>query len=382
MKQREYAYDNLKFLLIVLVIAGHLADFYTEPGGNASGSLAVAARGLYGLIYIFHMPAFIFVSGLFAKSALSDKSRAMKRTGEFLVLYILCKLLLGLPSMLLRCTFDFQLLSESGIPWFMLSMALWYAMAYVLEKCRVILKKWNVPVILAANIALACILGYTGVIGDFLCLSKTIVFFPFFWMGLHMDAGKLTDKVSKPVCRAVGAVGILLFVLAAVIQPEFLYALRPLLNGRGDAYAQVAENFANMYPQVDAAAGIAGTAGLMTGTVSGAGITGLLAKPAYGVFWRLAHYAAAAFLIYCLLAVIPKKKLAVSVCGERTLQVYFLHYIFLYPLKIVPVVEKMQTVLPTAVCLLFILVVSALLAVLLSARFITVLFERFHRIWK
>lgn len=358
MKKREYAYDNLKFLLIVLVIAGHFADFYTDPGAGISDSLSMAARGLYGAIYVFHMPAFVFVSGLFAKSALSDKKRMIKRIGEFLALYVLCKLLLGLPSMILRRTFDFNLLSESGIPWFMLSMAFWYAMAYVLQKYRVIPPKWNVFAILAVNIALTCVLGYTDVAGDFLCISKTIVFFPFFWAGLYIDAGKLLKSVSKPVHRAAGTAGILLFVLAAVIQPDFFYGLRPLLNGRGNAYVQTAEKF--VYLQSGAASGMNGIQ---------AGVAGLLANPVSGVFWRLAHYAAAAFMIYCLLAVIPKKKLPVSVYGARTLQVYFLHYIFLYPFKIVPVVEKMQTVLPVGVCVLFILAVSALLAVLLSMRF-------------
>lgn len=409
MKQREYAYDNLKFLLIILVIAGHLADFYTEPGADVSSELAAAARGLYGFIYVFHMPAFVFVGGLFAKSALSDRTRALKKAGGFVVLYILCKVLLGLPSMLLRRTFDFDLFSESGIPWFMLSMAWWFLATWFLKRvthpgelqvtysagkngAQVTYSAGqnaaqithfagqngaqithsagqnaaqithsagqnapqpqlrNVFLVIAANIVLACILGYTDMAGDFLCLSKTIVFYPFFLAGFCLDARKLLAHVQKPACRAVGTAGILLLVLTAAAQPQFLYGLRPLLNGRGNAYAQVAENFADICRQTEA--------------VSDA--VGLLADPAYGAFWRLAYYAAAAFMIYCLVAVIPRKKLPVSVFGSRTLQVYFLHYIFLYPLKIVPVVEKMQTVFPTAVCVLFMLAVSVGLAMLLS----------------
>lgn len=376
MKQREYAYDNLKFLLIILVIAGHLADFYTEPGADVSSELAAAARGLYGFIYVFHMPAFVFVGGLFAKSVLSDRTRALKKVGGFVILYILCKVLLGLPSMLLRRTFDFDLFSESGIPWFMLSMAWWFLATWFLKRVthpgelQVTYSAGqnvsqithsagqnapqpqlrNVFLVIAANIVLACILGYTDMAGDFLCLSKTIVFYPFFLAGFCLDARKLLAHVQKPACRAVGTAGILLLVLTAAAQPQFLYGLRPLLNGRGNAYAQVAENFADICRQA--------------GAVSDA--VGLLVDPAYGAFWRLAYYAAAAFMIYCLLAVIPRKKLPVSVFGSRTLQVYFLHYIFLYPLKIVPVVEKMQTVFPTAVCVLFMLAVSVGLAMLLS----------------
>lgn len=368
MKQREYAYDNLKFLLIILVIAGHLADFYTEPGADVSSELSAAARGLYGFIYVFHMPAFVFVSGLFAKSALSDRTRALKKVGGFAVLYILCKVLLGIPSMILRHTFDFTLFSESGIPWFMLSMAWWFAATWFLKRyiCTGA-KMRNAFLVIAINIVLACILGYTDIAGDFLCLSKTIVFYPFFLAGFCLDAKKLLTHVQKPVCRAVGTVGILLLMLIAAAQPEFLYGLRPLLNGRGNAYAQVAENFAGICRQAVAVSGAVDMPELQAGNVFGAnGLQGLLTDPVYGILWRLAHYAAAAFMIYCLLAVIPRKKMPISVFGSRTLQVYFLHYIFLYPLKIIPVVEKLQAALPTMVCVLFILAVSAVLAMLLS----------------
>lgn len=150
--------------------------------------------------------------------------------------------------------------------------------------------------------------------------------------------------------------GLLLLLLTAVLQPDFLYALRPILNGRGNAYALAAENFTGIFAH--------------------------FVDPAFGAFWRLAYYAAAAFMIYCLLAVIPRKKLPTSVFGSRTLQVYFLHYIFLYPLKIVPVVEKMQALLPTWVCVIFILAVSAGLAALLSLRFVTAAFNRVVRLGK
>lgn len=375
MKQREYAYDNLKFLLIIFVIAAHFSDFYTGLEGDGFLELTAAARGMYGAICIFVMPAFVFVSGLFAKSALSDRSRALKKVGEFLLLYVLCKVFLGLPSMILRRTLDFNLFSESGIPWFMLCMAWWFLATWILKRFILSddlrtenyagaqtvqnppqIKKCNTGILFAGNVALACILGYTNIVGDFLCLSKMIVFYPFFLAGYCLDAKKLIAGVQKPVHRIVGMAGLLLLLLTAVLQPDFLYALRPILNGRGNAYALAAENFTGIFAH--------------------------FVDPAFGAFWRLAYYAAAAFMIYCLLAVIPRKKLPTSVFGSRTLQVYFLHYIFLYPLKIVPVVEKMQALLPTWVCVIFILAVSAGLAALLSLRFVTAAFNRVVRLGK
>ena len=57
-KQRLYGYDNVKFILIFLVVLGHLLEISNPfPGKDV----------LYKLIYSCHMPVFIFISGFFAK---------------------------------------------------------------------------------------------------------------------------------------------------------------------------------------------------------------------------------------------------------------------------------------------------------------------------
>jgi len=57
--QRDACFDNAKYLAIVLVAMGHA----WEP--LRSGSRTVAA--LYTVVYAFHMPAFIIVSGYFSR---------------------------------------------------------------------------------------------------------------------------------------------------------------------------------------------------------------------------------------------------------------------------------------------------------------------------
>ena len=59
MEQRSYYFDNAKFILIGFVVFGHLLSPY------ANDSQLIGA--LYKTIYTFHMPAFILVSGYFAK---------------------------------------------------------------------------------------------------------------------------------------------------------------------------------------------------------------------------------------------------------------------------------------------------------------------------
>ena len=52
---RNYYWDNLKGILIIFVLIGHFIQPYAQLGG------------LWCTIYLFHMPAFVFVTGFFSK---------------------------------------------------------------------------------------------------------------------------------------------------------------------------------------------------------------------------------------------------------------------------------------------------------------------------
>ena len=57
--KRIYKWDNLKCFLIVMVVIGHFVNQYA-PISNTMKSLSL-------FIYSFHMPLFIFLSGLLQK---------------------------------------------------------------------------------------------------------------------------------------------------------------------------------------------------------------------------------------------------------------------------------------------------------------------------
>jgi fucose 4-O-acetylase-like acetyltransferase len=59
LKERDYYFDNAKFLLIFLVVFGHLIS----PVKDQSELVYT----IYNFIYTFHMPAFILISGYFTK---------------------------------------------------------------------------------------------------------------------------------------------------------------------------------------------------------------------------------------------------------------------------------------------------------------------------
>ena len=59
-KVRDPYFDNAKLLLIFLVIFGHLIQPFVEDYSQI--------EDLYYLIYTFHMPGFILISGYFSKN--------------------------------------------------------------------------------------------------------------------------------------------------------------------------------------------------------------------------------------------------------------------------------------------------------------------------
>lgn len=64
---RDIAIDNLKTFAIVLVVLGHSLQYLIYPSFN--GPENEYKNYLFRIIYIFHMPMFIFISGMFHKNS-------------------------------------------------------------------------------------------------------------------------------------------------------------------------------------------------------------------------------------------------------------------------------------------------------------------------
>ncbi len=60
LKERDYFFDNARAILILFIVLGHMLQPYTSIGDKYLSAL-------YLVIYSFHMPTFLFISGYFAK---------------------------------------------------------------------------------------------------------------------------------------------------------------------------------------------------------------------------------------------------------------------------------------------------------------------------
>lgn len=79
---RDNSFDLLKGFLIILVVLGHAVHF-----ANRSTGMNVWVNPVFNIIYTFHMPLFIFVSGYFFPSSL-------KRNFKEVTINKFCRLLL------------------------------------------------------------------------------------------------------------------------------------------------------------------------------------------------------------------------------------------------------------------------------------------------
>ena len=200
-KLRNAYYCNLKLILIYLVILGHLI----EPQIGTSPGL----YRLYRFLYLFHMPLFAFLSGLFLRSR-NDCLRQLRR---MLPLYGLCQtaaVLLGQGAV--RWDTPWWYL------WYLLSLCFWLmAGALLLELRR---GRW---LVFGLSIAAGCLVGLVPWVGRGWSVSRTIVFFPWFWLGAI-----LTPDISWRRLRLPGLAGLLMvLILDPQISAVTLYQAAP-----------------------------------------------------------------------------------------------------------------------------------------------------------
>ena len=275
-KNRNLKLDNLKFLLIFLVVLGHISEKYT---GDYT-SLKVT----FLTIYVFHMPAFLFVSGLLSKSTIDKKK--YQKIFSYLMLYFAIKVFRNGINYIINGKGGISLLSESGTAWYVGAL---FAYCIVTLLLRRVDKRW----LLICVVILGCICGYDQSIGDYLILSRIIVYYPFFLLGYMSDVDKLMTYTGKISFKVVSSIGMLLFLSIFALYGDELYWIRPLLTGR-KPFSEL-EYFSM-----------------------------------YGLILRFIYYIVVMLIIFMLISVVPNIRIPLLTgIGSRSLAVYSLQFFFI-----------------------------------------------------
>lgn len=183
--KRDYAFDNIKCILIFLVVLGHFLEL--RPG----------MLELYRMIYLFHMPVFMFVTGYFAKFGWKSLINKIWMYALFQVLYILFE------RLVLRWQSPLIFESPYWILWYMF-VVVFYTALIPFYRAKTGEKRMAV---LLVSMVLSIGAGFVEGIEYDYSLSRFFVFQPYFLMGFYAREHKLPSIGKKFfIVFAVGAV--------------------------------------------------------------------------------------------------------------------------------------------------------------------------------
>lgn len=201
-EKRVKFWDNIKSILIVLVVFGH---FLYEFRSNLTLELVTK------VIYLFHMPAFVFLSGYFSKS---ENARKNEKLFRFLFYYTVGNIFfMWFSAVMYRTTFN--LLVPYYSYWYLIALVVWRKGANYIT---------NPKSILPLSIIASLLIGLFPEVDNTLALSRILCFFPFFLLGYGLKKEKIEQfllrKGTKEILLGISLICILI-VFGIIIAPNF-----------------------------------------------------------------------------------------------------------------------------------------------------------------
>ncbi|KOP81864.1 acyltransferase family protein [Cytobacillus solani] len=312
MKQRDYYFDNAKFILIFFVVFGHFLRSYIGESETI--------YTLYKVIYTFHMPAFILVSGYFAKG-FHKKGYLPKIAKKLILPYIIFQLIYSIFYYFLYDKSDFQVdpLTPHWSLWFLISLFFWNLLLPLFAKYKAVYS-------LSAALLIGLAVGYFDSIANYLSLSRTFVFFPLFLLGYFMKKDHFYSLLKPKIKVAAG------FILAVVFVGFYLF---PEIN-----YEWLLGS--KPYSELE--------------------VTSISA-----VFTRFGFYLLSLIMVFTFFTLVPRKQYFFTNLGKNTLYVYLLHGFFIRVFR----ESEVQDYFTKPENFLLLACASLLLSLLLSSKYIT-----------
>ena len=216
---RIYKCDNLKFLLILLVVIGHFCDLYIND--------YVILKKIFIFVYAFHMPLFLFVTGLFQKKISNYKEIPLKKILFYIGLMYFMKASIFVVSGKYGLGYQFEAFAGGEGYWYLGVLIIYTFLLPMINKI-----KFNY--LFVFSILLGIFVGYDNSIGDFLYLSKAIVFFPFYLFGYYFNNRRreLANFSSLKIFKIFAIIIILGFGIYCFYNIDYIYNFRMLFNGR------------------------------------------------------------------------------------------------------------------------------------------------------
>jgi fucose 4-O-acetylase-like acetyltransferase len=217
-------------MLIFLVIFAHLLELWFNE----------TTLKLYHVIYSFHMPVFIFLTGYFAKFN-------RKRIGfGFLFAYVVFqKLYLIFDGVVIYklaySEIQFQYTTPYWLLWYLMAIMFYYILIPMIDTRDIRIKLG----ILFLAVVVALLVGNDYSVGMYMTLARTVSFFPYFIAGYYLHGTgavdgkfvwKIKDFFSKKMLGKVFCVMVVIYAAfyvwnSTTINNEMLYGRASYQDG-------------------------------------------------------------------------------------------------------------------------------------------------------
>ncbi|MBR6020517.1 MAG: CapA family protein [Lachnospiraceae bacterium] len=191
--ERVAYWDNIKGVMIILVVFGHFL-FLLQ-------SKHVIIDTVVDLIYMFHMPVFVFLSGYMGKS---ERAHSVSAIARLVFLYLLLNSALGF-------AYGFaSLLVPMYSAWYLIALIAWRLTAHHIAKYKSIM-------LILFSVSLFA--GFFSSIDNTMAIGRIIGFYPYYMAGYLLSKEKAERFLQNRNWRrcVVGAVCFVAFVFVALV---------------------------------------------------------------------------------------------------------------------------------------------------------------------
>lgn len=317
--KNDYYYDNIKFILIFIVVLGHYCGRYTE---------SFLLNGIYTFIYSFHMPLFIFLSGYFSKKIENQRIKDVK---DLLIPYIIIQLLYFFILSAANPNYNWSLALPIGSNWYLIGLFVWRLLA---PYFRLV----NNSFLYAILIGL--LVGYIADLNQILNLQRIISYLPFFILGYNFEGNYKEKLLYKKRIFALFALFLLIiyYVVSSFYFPEVILLIKKCQS--------------ILYPY-----------------------TGTIIEKSLQLIGRLLFFILSIITSIFFMQIIPNKQTFYSFLGKNSLYIFLFHMFFIYfMVAVLPYKSGITELLAIPV--------SVMLTLLLSNKYIVLFLELIIYPWK
>ena len=279
-KTRDSWFDNAKAFLIVNVVIGHLAY-----GGFSTTTYWVIA--LQKFIYIYHMPAFMIITGRFARKRIDNNDWVTVVEKSLLPYLLLQTLMLVFYSAFGKSGAKFNYFVPLFGLWYLFNVAVYGLVTPTLKKC-----KWLFPLSVLAMLGVGFAFG--ELYGGF---ARIVTMYPYFLFGYYTSKYdfNICKKIPFRILSYLAFIGLGLFVL--IYNKDISYSM--LTNNK--TYLTIAEPM------------------------------GWRVREAFAI--NIIRYLLGFAFFFVIMGMVPSKKTFYSYLGTNSTYVYVLHLFIIIALR-------------------------------------------------